>query len=290
MGRSSSTGTSRDRRSTNAATPPTSGRPPSLALQTSLNSGTSYSYYFNTSHAPFDDQRVREAFREAVDVDAVLKSVYQGTATRAWSIVGQKSPFYDATLEGGYGGDVAKANALLDAAGWKGRDAEGFRVKGGKRLTVREVASAPFVRDRRDILAQAIQEQVKQSAGIDFQVKIVDQGSAPPRRRGRRRTGRPPRAGARRSSGAAATGPRTTTVRCASGCSAPGYTGCPVPIPAPRTATCDLKGRRVAEAESDGCRGRPRPLFDPVPEGTGPDEDLQWSSWCDLREQSCGVT
>jgi peptide/nickel transport system substrate-binding protein len=151
---------------------------PALTLQTALNSGTAYSYYFNTSHAPFNDQRVREAFREAVDVDAVLKSVYQGTATRAWSIVGKKSPFYDATLEGGYGGDAAKANALLDAAGWKERDAEGFRVKDGKRLTVREVASAPFVRDRRDILAQAIQAQVKQNAGIDFQVKIVDQGSA----------------------------------------------------------------------------------------------------------------
>ncbi|MFF5209158.1 ABC transporter substrate-binding protein [Streptosporangium sp. NPDC000396] len=151
---------------------------PNLVLRTALNSGTSYSYYFNTSHAPFDDQRVREAFREAVDVDAVLKSVYQDTATRAWSIVGKKSPFYDATLESAYGGDAAKANALLDAAGWKERDSEGFRVKDGKRLTVREVASAPFVRDRRDILAQAIQAQVKQSAGIDFQVRIVDQGTA----------------------------------------------------------------------------------------------------------------
>ncbi|MFC7591473.1 ABC transporter substrate-binding protein [Nonomuraea antimicrobica] len=151
---------------------------PTLTLQTALNSGTAYSYYFNTSHAPFDDQRVREAFREAVDVDAVLRSVYQGTATRAWSIVGKNSPFYDTGLDGSFGGDLAKANALLDAAGWKERDAEGFRVKDGKRLTVREIASAPFVRDRRDVLAQAIQAQVKQNAGIDFQVKIVDQGSA----------------------------------------------------------------------------------------------------------------
>ncbi|SEG97859.1 peptide/nickel transport system substrate-binding protein [Nonomuraea solani] len=151
---------------------------PDLTLQTSLNSGTAYSYYFNTSHPPFDDQRVREAFREAVDVDAVLKSVYQGTATRAWSIVGEKSPFYDGTLKGTFGGDLAKANSLLDAAGWGQRDAEGFRVKDGKRLTVREVASAPFVRDRRDILSQAVQAQVKQNAGIDFQVRIVDQGSA----------------------------------------------------------------------------------------------------------------
>ncbi|WP_261808720.1 ABC transporter substrate-binding protein [Nonomuraea sp. C10] len=151
---------------------------PELTLRTALNSGTAYSYYFNTSHAPFDDRRVREAFREAVDLDAVLRSVYQGTATRAWSIVGSESPFYDPSLENTYGGDVARANALLDAAGWKERDAEGFRVKDGERLTVREVASAPFVRDRRDILAQAIQAQVKQNAGIDFQVRILDQGSA----------------------------------------------------------------------------------------------------------------
>ncbi|MGI5270310.1 ABC transporter substrate-binding protein [Nonomuraea sp. CA-218870] len=151
---------------------------PDLTLRTSLNSGTAYAYYFNTSHAPFDDRRVREAFREAVDVDAVLRSVYQGTATRAWSVVGSRSPFYDASLERSYGGDAARANALLDAAGWKDRDAEGYRVKDGKRLTVREVAAAPFVRDRRDILGQAIQAQVKQNAGIDFQVKIVDQGSA----------------------------------------------------------------------------------------------------------------
>jgi peptide/nickel transport system substrate-binding protein len=151
---------------------------PNLTLQTSLNSGTSYTYYFNTSHAPFDDKRVREAFREAVDLDAVLQSVYQGTATRAWSIVGKRSPFYDATLESSFGKDTAKANALLDEAGWKERDAEGYRVKDGKRLTVREVASAAFIRDRRDILAQALQAQVKQSVGIDFQFKVADQGTA----------------------------------------------------------------------------------------------------------------
>jgi peptide/nickel transport system substrate-binding protein len=151
---------------------------PNLTLRTALNSGTSFSYYFNVSRPPFDDIRVRQAFREAVDLDAVLASVYQGTATRAWSIVAASSPFYDASLEKSYGGDAAKANALLDEAGWTGRDAEGYRTKDGKRLTVRSVAAAPYVRDRRDILAQAIQAQVKQSAGIDFQIKIVDQGTA----------------------------------------------------------------------------------------------------------------
>jgi peptide/nickel transport system substrate-binding protein len=151
---------------------------PQLPLSRGLNSGSAYSYYFNTTHAPFDDLRVRQAFREAVDVDAVLTGVYRGSATRAWSVIGPTSPFYDKTLEKTYGGDAAEANRLLDEAGWTTRDADGFRTKDGKRLTVRLVQSAPFVRDRRDVLAQAVQAQVKQSAGIDLNVAVVDQGTA----------------------------------------------------------------------------------------------------------------
>ncbi|SDT42461.1 ABC transporter substrate-binding protein [Actinoplanes derwentensis] len=149
-----------------------------LTLARGLNSGSAYSYYFNTANAPFDDVKVRRAFREAVDVDAVLNGVYRGRATRAWSVIGPTSPFYDKTLEKTYSGDTAKANRLLDEAGWATRDAEGFRTKGGKRLTVRLVQSAPFVRDRRDVLAQAVQAAVKQSAGINLDVALVDQGTA----------------------------------------------------------------------------------------------------------------
>ncbi|WP_045745431.1 ABC transporter substrate-binding protein [Actinoplanes rectilineatus] len=151
---------------------------PDLRLERGLNSGSAFSYYFNVAHAPFDDVRVRQAFREALDLDAVLKGVYRGTATRAWSVIGPTSPFYDKTLEGTYGGDATEANRLLDEAGWAARDAEGFRTKDGKRLTVRLVQNAPFVRDRRDVLAQAIQAAVKQSAGIDLAVTLADQGTA----------------------------------------------------------------------------------------------------------------
>ncbi|MEH0927408.1 ABC transporter substrate-binding protein [Micromonospora sp. CPCC 205558] len=149
-----------------------------LRLSRELNSGSAYSYYFNTSRAPFDDLRIRQAFREAVDVDTVLKSVYRDTATRAWSVISPSSPLYDKRLEDRYSGDTAKANSLLDQAGWASRDNDGYRVKAGKRLTVRLVQSAPFVRDRRDVLAQAVQAAVKQSAGIDLKVSLVDQGTA----------------------------------------------------------------------------------------------------------------
>ncbi|WP_328346354.1 ABC transporter substrate-binding protein [Micromonospora sp. NBC_00421] len=151
---------------------------PRLRLTRELNSGSAYSYYFNVSRAPFDDLRVRQAFREALDVDTVLASVYRDTATRAWSVVSPSSPLYDRRLEGGYGGDTAKANSLLDQAGWKTRDADGYRTRDGRRLTVRLVQAAPYVRDRRDVLAQAVQAAVKQSAGIDLRVSLVDQGTA----------------------------------------------------------------------------------------------------------------
>ncbi len=63
-------------------------------------------------------------------MDAVLKAVYQGTATRAWSVVGKASPFYDASLEKTFGGDAAKANALLDAAGWTAARRRGLPGQG----------------------------------------------------------------------------------------------------------------------------------------------------------------
>ncbi|MBW4700797.1 MULTISPECIES: ABC transporter substrate-binding protein [unclassified Micromonospora] len=151
---------------------------PRLRLTRQLNSGSAYSYYLNVSHAPFDDLRVRQAFREALDVDTVLASVYRDTATRAWSVVSPSSPLYDKRLEGSFGGDTARANRLLDQAGWGARDADGYRTRDGRRLTVRLVQAAPYVRDRRDVLAQAVQAAVKQSAGIDLKVAVVDQGTA----------------------------------------------------------------------------------------------------------------
>ncbi|WP_433717661.1 ABC transporter substrate-binding protein [Actinoplanes sp. CA-051413] len=151
---------------------------PRLALTRGLNSGSAYSYYLNVAHPPFDDLRVRQALRDALDVPTVLNAVYQGTATRAWSVIGPTSPLYDKSLEGSYGNDATRANRLLDEAGWTGRDGDGFRTRAGRRLTVRLVQSAPFVRDRRDILAQAVQAAVRKSAGIDLAVSTVDQGTA----------------------------------------------------------------------------------------------------------------
>jgi peptide/nickel transport system substrate-binding protein len=152
---------------------------PKYSYETALNTGTPYSLYFNSTFGPTTDERVRTAFRDAVDLDAVVKSVYGGQRVRAWSAVSPQDPdFYDKTLEKTYGNDIKAANALLDEAGWTGKDAQGFRTKDGARLTITDYQSKPYVRDSRDVLLQAIQAQVKQNVGIDFDVQEVDAGTS----------------------------------------------------------------------------------------------------------------
>lgn len=94
-----------------------------------------YSLYLNVLRAPWNDSRVREAFKLSLDIDAVVKTIYLGTAQRAWSPLSPSLLGYDATLENSWKVDRARAAALLDDAGWvKGED--GVRAKDGKRLTV----------------------------------------------------------------------------------------------------------------------------------------------------------
>lgn len=129
--------------------------------------GIPYSLYLNEGHGVFADQRVREAFSLGVDIQSAVDSIYLGRFTRAWSILGPTTPnSYDASLEGTWPFDQAKANALLDAAGWTARDAEGYRVKDGKRLSARWIAWTPIPDDHAS-LADLIQSNLKE---IGFEI------------------------------------------------------------------------------------------------------------------------
>ncbi|WP_172191860.1 ABC transporter substrate-binding protein [Actinomyces faecalis] len=149
-----------------------------FAYEEVLNSGTPYSLYLNVSKSPLEDLRVRQAFQKAVDLDTIITSIYYGTAKRAWSSLSPTSSFYNQELEAGsitY--DVDAANALLDEAGWTGRDEEGFRTKDGERLTVRLVSGAIYVRDSRDTLNLAIADAMKKNVGINYVFEPVDSGT-----------------------------------------------------------------------------------------------------------------
>ncbi|EJN04984.1 ABC transporter substrate-binding protein [Phyllobacterium sp. YR531] len=157
---------------------------PDFTYQNALNTGTPYSLFLNVTYGPTQDVKVRKALLAAVDVDAVLKSVYRGERTRAWGITSPiDAQFYDKTIEGAYGTDPKLANQLLDEAGWSARDGEGFRTKDGKRLSIEIVQAQATVRDQRNVLLEAVQAQARQNAGIDLSVSYVDAGTYTDRRK-----------------------------------------------------------------------------------------------------------
>ncbi|MDT0157456.1 ABC transporter substrate-binding protein [Microbacterium sp. ARD32] len=122
--------------------------------------GLPYSLFLNEKYGVFADQKVRQAFELSIDVDAAVKQIFFGEFPRAWSILGPTTPGYDESLEGTWAFDPDKANALLEEAGWTGRDDEGYRTKDGKRLSARWIAWTP-ISDDRTALANAIQSDLK---------------------------------------------------------------------------------------------------------------------------------
>ncbi|MCR2785513.1 MULTISPECIES: ABC transporter substrate-binding protein [unclassified Microbacterium] len=156
--------------------------PPNLAAElegvtvdTKEYPGLPYSLYLNEAYGVFADERVREAFSRAIDIDTAVEEIFYGQFPRAWSILGSTTPGYDASLEEAWPFDPDAANALLDEAGWTETDAEGYRVKDGKRLSARWIAWTP-VPDDRTALANAIQSDLK-AVGFEVVREVLEPGA-----------------------------------------------------------------------------------------------------------------
>lgn len=91
---------------------------------------------FNITREPFTDIRVREAFVRSANVDGALKSVFFGEFPRAEGPLSSVTPFYSADFEHAQDYDPQRADRLLDEAGWTQRDADSYRTKNGRRLSV----------------------------------------------------------------------------------------------------------------------------------------------------------
>ncbi|MEV7283481.1 ABC transporter substrate-binding protein [Streptomyces sp. NPDC093252] len=146
-------------------------------LLTRQNPGGNYNLWLNGSLAPFDDQRVREAVQRGIDIDTNVETVTFGQYPRAWSPISPTTPYYDKTLEGSWPHDPELAGQLLDEAGWTARDADGYRTKGGKRLTIEwPQLSIQATREGRDVLGQAVQADLKK-IGVEVQRPSLDLGT-----------------------------------------------------------------------------------------------------------------
>ncbi|MCJ2129822.1 ABC transporter substrate-binding protein [Methylobacterium sp. E-045] len=137
---------------------------------------TSFTLNINYTRAPADDIRVRRALRDGFDPEPIVRQVYLSHVKRAWSIIGPANPAYNKALVGAWGNDIAGANRLLDEAGWTQRDAQGFRTREGRRLTLDVGYPQPYVRDNREILIQGIQAALRKNIGLDLNLRIVTAG------------------------------------------------------------------------------------------------------------------
>lgn len=143
-----------------------------LVLQSFTHTGLPNGIALNTSHAPFDDQAVRQAFVHGANAEAAVRSAYLGVFDWEPGPLSSTTPYLRDDLRDHYAHDPDKANALLDSAGWTQRDADGYRTKDGRRLTAQLVYSSdPGDTPPADVtLFQNIQAAEKQ-IGFDVVLK-----------------------------------------------------------------------------------------------------------------------
>lgn len=110
----------------------------------------------NTKVAPYDDVRVRQALQAGIDRQEIIDTVYTPDWQLATSFLQGNVP--DATDQSDLlRHDPAKAEALLDEAGWV-KGADGIRVKDGEPLTI-TLNSTPYLATARpidELLAQQL--------------------------------------------------------------------------------------------------------------------------------------
>lgn len=112
------------------------------------------------------DLKVRQAITHAIDKDFVVKTIFLGYAKPATGIVPQNDKQFYTPDVATYGFDVAKANALLDEAGYPKKD-------DGKRFALK-LLPAPYFNETRqfgDYLRQAL-------AAVGIDAEIVNNDSA----------------------------------------------------------------------------------------------------------------
>lgn len=118
-----------------------------------------------TTHPFLTDTAVRSAFALLVDRSSIQKDLWGRQADATGNFM-NRAPFASPTTRWEF--NVDKANAILDAAGWK-RGPDGIRVKDGVRLKVLFQGVNQPIRQK----MQSIVKQACTRAGIECELKSV---------------------------------------------------------------------------------------------------------------------
>jgi ABC-type transport system substrate-binding protein len=119
------------------------GLNPNLKVQ-QFNGSNLVLLTFNTSSAPMNDVRVRQAICYAVDREKMISALLLGQGKIAHSILPEESWAYSPGQK--YGFDPAMAKKLLDEAGYKDPDGDGPQMRLSKPLIYRISGSSAQAR------------------------------------------------------------------------------------------------------------------------------------------------
>ncbi|MFP5221653.1 MAG: nickel ABC transporter substrate-binding protein [Acidobacteriota bacterium] len=121
----------------------------------------------NSGRGPTSELAVRQAVTHALDKDALVKGVFLGVEKRADTLFATDIPYCDLGLKP-FAFDRAKAEKLLDGAGWKLPAGSTVRVKDGKPLEI----DLCFVGN--DALQKTIAELIQgELAKVGVAIKLV---------------------------------------------------------------------------------------------------------------------
>jgi peptide/nickel transport system substrate-binding protein len=142
---------------------------PSVRLNQVVGNGYEHVSLNQRAFVPFGDLAVRRALAYAVDRNTIVATLLDSLVTVVNGPIQPLSPAYEPNVAR-YDYNPAKAQALLDSAGWR-RGADGVRAKSGQRLAFTLITQAGFA--IRENVAQALQQQFR-AIGVDAKVQLVD--------------------------------------------------------------------------------------------------------------------
>jgi peptide/nickel transport system substrate-binding protein len=119
-----------------------------------------------TQHPLFKDPAVRQAMKLLVDRKAVEDHIYGRTGIATGNFINNPKRYVSPNTHWEF--NIAKANQILDQAGWK-RGADGIRAKDGHRMKLLYQTSINAPRQKN----QAIVKQACEKCGIEVELKSV---------------------------------------------------------------------------------------------------------------------
>jgi peptide/nickel transport system substrate-binding protein len=139
-------------------------------LKTYSTNRTAYTaLYLNNSEAPLNDQVVRSAIAQAIDVDAIIGETVGSLAAAATSPMIPGTWAFNPDVES-YEHDKEDARAILEQAGWVLPEDGEVRLKNDTELAIRLMAERDPVRNA---LASRVADELR-DVGIDVTVEVQD--------------------------------------------------------------------------------------------------------------------